>query len=119
MPYKRLSRKLVEYLSMNLAHKLNYFPAKYRVSKYYSPYIILHQENLDFKQHCTYITGEYVQADSKLTPLNTNALCTLDCIYLRLTNNNQGSYKLLHLATNRVINCKYLIKISITKSIIE
>ena len=104
MPHKLLPRKLVEYLGMSLARKLNYFQAKYGFSECFSPRVILHQENLDFKQHCICSTCEHAQEHSESTPSSTNTSRTLDCNYLRTSNDSQGGYGLLHLATNRVIN---------------
>jgi hypothetical protein len=31
---------------------LNFFPAKNGFSQYYSPRMILHQQNLDYDKHC-------------------------------------------------------------------
>jgi hypothetical protein len=62
--------------------KLNFFPAKNGISQYYSPRMILHQQNLDYDKHCQYAFGTYVQAHDEPDPSNTNAPRTLDCIYL-------------------------------------
>jgi hypothetical protein len=62
LPYDDLPRTMVKYLVMELAKKLNYFPNKNGVSKYYSPRMILHQENIDYDRHCAYRFGEYVLA---------------------------------------------------------
>ena len=62
--------------------KLNYFPAKHRVSKYYSSRMILHCENLDYKKHTKFVIGEYVQGDNDINPTNTNEAHILDCLYL-------------------------------------
>ena len=55
MPFTRLPRTLVKNLVSESAKKLNYFPAKEGVSKYYNPRMILHQENLDFERHYKYV----------------------------------------------------------------
>jgi hypothetical protein len=52
LPYDDLPRTMVKYLVMESAKKLNYFPNKNGVSKYYSPRMILHQENIDYERHC-------------------------------------------------------------------
>ena len=83
--------------------KLNYFPAKYGVSRHYSPRMILHKENLDFDRHCKYVLGEYVQTHEDENITNNNVLRSLDCLYSRPTVNHQGGHGLLHLQKIRVI----------------
>ena len=68
--------------------------------------MILHKENITFKQHYIYVLGEYIQAKDEPDRTNTNAPRTLDCIYLRPSNNRQVGYDLLHLQTNKIINRK-------------
>jgi hypothetical protein len=81
-PFTHLLHTLVEYLVMELAKKLNFFPNKYGVSKVFSPRMIMHHENLDYERHCKYQIGEFVQAHEEPTHTNTNAPRSLDCIYL-------------------------------------
>jgi hypothetical protein len=92
---------MVKVLVNDSAKKLNFFPAKNGISQYYSPRMILHQQNLDYDKHCQYAFGTYVQAHDKPDPSNTNAPRTLDCIYLQY--NKQGGCDLLYLQTNRMI----------------
>eukprot|EP00978_Attheya_sp_CCMP212_P033849 scaffold138770_cov40-Attheya_sp.AAC.1 len=103
LPYTHLPKILVEYLVSEATKKLNFFPAKNGVSKYYSPRMILHQQNLDFNKHCKYSIGSYVQGHDEQIPTNTNASRMLDCIYLRYHTTTQGGHELLHLATNKVV----------------
>jgi hypothetical protein len=49
------------------------FPAKKGVIEYYSPRMILHQQNLDFNKHCKHSIGMYVQGHEEQNPTNTNA----------------------------------------------
>jgi hypothetical protein len=102
-----------------ISKKLNFFPAKNGISQYYSPRIILHQQNLDYDKHCQYAFGTYVQAHNEPDPSNTNAPRTLDCIYLRYNDNEQGGHDLLHLQTNRMITCHHVTPIPITPAIIK
>ena len=53
LPYKRLPRIMVKILVAESAKKLNFFPAKYGVSKYYSPRMIIHQRNLEYTKNCS------------------------------------------------------------------
>ncbi len=61
--------------------------AKNRISQYYSPCMILHQQNLDYDKHCQYAFGTYIQAHNEPDPSTTNAPHTLDCIYLQYNDN--------------------------------
>ena len=49
LPYNNLPRTPVKYLVSESSRKLTFFPNKRGISKYYSPRMILHQENLDYK----------------------------------------------------------------------
>jgi hypothetical protein len=104
---------------MESTRKLNFFPNKNGVSKYFSPRMIMHKETLDYARHCKYQIGEYVQAHDKPDHTNMNAPRSLDCIYLRPMDNAQGGHELLHLQTNRVVKRRTMTKIPITPSIIK
>jgi hypothetical protein len=118
-PFTHLPRVLVKYLVLESTKKLNFFPNKNGVSKYFSPRMIMHQENLDYERHCKYQIGEYVQAHDEPDHSNTNAPRSLDCIYLRPMDNAQGGHELLHLQTNRVVKRRTLTKVPITPGIIK
>ena len=119
LPYTHLPKIMVKYLVSEAAKKLNFFPAKHGISRYYSPRMILHQENLNYNKHCVYSFGTYVQAHDEPGQLNTNRPRTLDCIYLRYNANQQGGHELLHLQTNRVIIRRNVTPIPITPTIIR
>jgi hypothetical protein len=119
LPYDRLPRIMVKVLVDDSAKKLNFFPAKNGISQYYSPRMILHQRNLDYDKHCQYAFGTYVQAHDEPDPSNTNAPRTLDCIYLRYNDNEQGGHDLLHLQTNHMITRRRVTPIPITPAIIK
>jgi hypothetical protein len=57
---------MVKVLVNDSAKKLNFFPAKSGISQYYSPRMILHQQNLDYDKHCQYAFGTYIQAHENL-----------------------------------------------------
>jgi hypothetical protein len=101
LPYTHLPRILVKYLTYESARKPNIFPARQGVSKYFSPRMIIHQENISYQQHCRTSCGTYVLAHNEPDQTNTNAPSALDCLYLRP--NASGGHKCLHLQTNRVI----------------
>jgi hypothetical protein len=94
---------MVKVLVDDFAKKLNVFAAKNGISQYYSPHMILHQQNLDYDKHCQYAFGTYVQAYEEPDPSNTNAPHTLDCIYLQYNDNKQGGHNILNLQTNHMI----------------
>jgi hypothetical protein len=81
LPYNHLPWIMVKVLIDDSIKKLNFFPAKNGISQYYSPCMILHQQNLNYDKHCQYSFGTYIQAHDEPDPSNTNAPCTLDCIY--------------------------------------
>ena len=119
LPFSRLPRIMIKILVIDSAKKLNFFPSKHGISKYYSPRMILHQRNLDYSKHCQYAFGTYVQAHDEPDPSNTTAPRTLDCIYLRYSDNEQGGHDLLHLQTNHMITRHHIIPIPITPAIIK
>ncbi len=119
LPYTHLPRTMIKVLVMDSAKKLNFFPAKNGVSPYYSPRMILHQKNIEYGKHCQFAFGTYVQAHNEPTILNSNAPRTLDCIYLRYLDNDQGGHQLLHLPTNRMITRRNITVIPISQAVIE
>jgi len=100
--------------------KLNYVPARHGISRYYSPRMIIHKTGLNYKKHCEFTTGSYVQAnhDDK-NKKNTNAPRTLDGIYLRYNTAHQGGHEILHLPTYKIISRSFCTKIPMTKQVID
>jgi hypothetical protein len=84
---------MINYLAMIQSNKLNLFPVKGGVSKYYSPRMILKQTNLDYTKHCVVPFGAYVQANHESTKTSSNVTRTLDAIYLCPTQNQQGDHE--------------------------
>ena len=58
-----------------------------------------------------------MQAHDEPQYKNTNEPQLLDCVYLQPMYNSQGSHKLLHLQTNKVVKRRNLTKKMITQSI--
>jgi Reverse transcriptase (RNA-dependent DNA polymerase) len=104
---------------MESAKKLNFFPPKGGISPYYSPRAILHQQNIDYNKHCSIPFGAYVQAHHEPTIKNTQQPRTIDCIYLRYTDNFQGGHQLLDLNTGRTIKRRTVTQIPITQNVID
>jgi hypothetical protein len=117
--YDRLPKILVTILVSESAKKLNFFPAKGGVSLHYSPRMILHRRNMDYNIHCKNAFGTYVQGYDDPKPKNSNISRTLDCIYLRYSDNLQGGHELLHLPTNQIIARQYITPSPITLAVIK
>jgi hypothetical protein len=119
LPFNRLPRLLVKTLVTESVKKLNFFPAKNDISQYYTPRMILHKRNLDYDKHCQIAPGTYVQAHNEPDPSNTNAPCTLDGIYLRYNDNDQGGHDVLHLQTGRKITHHQVTPLPITPAVLK
>ena len=115
LPFQALPKQVLKVLVMETARKLNYFPAKYGISQHYSPRQIVHQEKLDFKQHCQYYLGQYVQAHEDHEPRNTQQARTIEALYLRPVKNGHEVYDL---STGSIINRAHLTPLPITPDII-
>ena len=102
-----------------LLKKLNYFPTRYGVSAVYTPYMIIHQVNVDYNTHGKFYAGEYVLGHNDPQIKNTMKLQALDCIYLRPSTIVYGKHKLFHLTTKRIITRKHCSPATITPHIIK
>ena len=113
-----MPRVMICYLVWNTS-ELNIFPAKSGISPYYSPRILLNQRTLDYKKECQVPFGAYVQAHNQPTYTNSNALRTLDAIYLRPAQNMQGGHELMDLTSGLVITCANATEIPATDLVIK
>ena len=52
LPFTHLPKQMVIGLIQESAKKLNFFPARYGVSRFYSTRMISHQQNLNYDRHC-------------------------------------------------------------------
>ena len=110
---------MIRYLAMNQVNQLNLFPVKGGVSPYYSPRMILNQSNLDYNKHCTVPFGAYVQANHETTKTNSNVNRTLDAIYLRPAQNQQGGHELMDLNSGKLITRNIVHEIPVTDVVIK
>jgi hypothetical protein len=110
---------MINYLAMIQANKLNLFPVKGGVSKYYSSRMILNQTNLDYTKHYVVPFGAYVQANHESTKTSSNVTRTLDAIYLRPAQNQQGGYELMDLNSGQLISRNIVHKIPVTHVVIK
>jgi hypothetical protein len=79
----------------------------------------MHQKSLDYKKHCSIPFSAYVQVHTDPDQKNTQHPRTLDCIYLRYVDNNQGWHHLLDLQTGRTIKRSTITTIPITENVID
>ena len=102
LPYKAIPHMMIRYLAMVCTTKLN-FSHEGRGLTILQPLMILNQTNLDYNKHCVVPFATYVQANHETNPTNTNALRTLDAIYLCPMDNIQGGHELMDLNSGQVI----------------
>jgi hypothetical protein len=119
LPFTMIPKVMIKVLTMECAKKLNFFPPKGSLSAYYSPRMILHKQNLDYNKHCTFPFGSYVQAHNEPNIKNSMMPRTLDCIYLRYVNNQQGGHNLLDLRTGKVITRRRITLVPIIQQVID
>ena len=115
LPYDYVARTMVIEGVQDIAKKLNFFPPKGGVSSHYSPHAIMHQQVIDYNQHCKYAHGSYVQAHDDPPNKNDMKPRTLDCIYLHaLIDNVQGGHRLLNLSTGEAITHPRVTELPVT-----
>jgi hypothetical protein len=102
---------MVKVLAREFGKRLNFFPPKGGISNFYSPHVILHQENLDYNKHCSIAFGLYVQAHQEPSPTHTQHPRTLDCIHLQYTD----SHHLLDIRTGYTIKRRTVTVVPMTK----
>ena len=68
-----------------------------------SPQTLMTGMKLDYKKHCQFPFGSYVQVHKEPTPTNSPAARTIGAITLGTTGNLQGGYKFLNLQTGKKI----------------
>jgi hypothetical protein len=110
---------MIRYLAMYQVNQLNLFPVKGGVSAYYSPRMILNQPNSDYAKHCSVPFGAYVQANHETNRTNSNPTRTLDAIYLRPAQNQQGDHEFMGLNSGQVITRNIVHEIPVTDVVIN
>ena len=102
LPFNKLPRVMVMELAKQSVFWLNSFPVRNGISESLSPRTIMTGEHIDYKRHCKYEFGEYVQTHEPHD--NTMVSRTVGAIALRPTGNRQGGFYFMSLVTGRVIN---------------
>ena len=81
--------------------------------------MILNQTSLDYNKDCTVPFGAYVQVDHKTMKTNSNITRTLDAIYLRPAQNQQGGHEIMDLNSGRMITRNIVHVIPVTDVVIK
>ena len=68
--YKAIPKVMIKELVIGSTEKFNFFVAKNGVSDQFSPETIVTGRTLNYKKHCLYEFGEYVQAHTYNEPRN-------------------------------------------------
>jgi hypothetical protein len=81
--------------------------------------MILNQTNLDYAKRCVVPFGAYVQANHESTKTSSFVIRTLDAIYLRPAQNQQGSHELMDLNSRQLISRNIVHEIPVTDVVIK
>jgi len=95
------------------------FPPQQGMSAYHSPQAIVEGKSIDYRKHCMYSFGSYVQALHETNPTNTTRPRTIGCIFLSPNVGDNTSYNLMNLNTGKLITRRKVFLIPITEEVIE
>ena len=102
LPFGKILARLVIEMAKASVFWLNGLPPKDYFGNNLSPHTIVTGQKLDYKRHCRYQFGEYVQTheqhDNSMDPRTVGALA------LHPTGNAQGSFYFMSISTGRVLN---------------
>ena len=112
-----MSINLLISMILEASNEMNHFLVRYRLSKYYSPNMIV----------CKIFLGKSIvnmQLDLQykcITNHDKKSMMTrtLDCIYLRPNTSIYGGHELLHLPTNKIIKGFHITSTPVTNNIIN
>ena len=102
LPFHKIPARLVIKMAKTAVFWLNAFPVARGVSQDLSPRTIMTGQQVDYKRHCRYQFGEYVQTHEEHN--NSMIPRTVGAIALRPVGNGQGSFYFLSVTTGRVLN---------------
>ena len=102
LPFQKIPTRLVLEMTKTAMFWLNAFPATGGASQDLSPRTILTGQQVDYKRHCRYQSGEYTQTHEEHN--NSMNPRTVGAIALHPVGNGQGSFYLLSVMTGRVLN---------------
>ena len=89
-------------------------------SKYFSPYQIIYQRNIDYNKEFQFSFGSYCLIDHKNKPTkNDPRPRDRDAIYLRASRTLQGGHHVLDLMTGRVITRQKVTEVKLTDAVVK
>ena len=102
LPFRKIPAWLVREMGKACVFWLNSLPPQSNFGNDLSPRTIVTGQRLDFKRHCRFQFGEYVQTHEQHN--NSMMSRTVGALALRPTGNAQGGFYFLSLSTGRVLN---------------
>ena len=102
LPFQKIPARLVAEMAKACMFWLNSLPPQSNFGNALSPHTIVMGQRLDFKRHCRFQFGEYVQTHEQHN--NSMMSQTVGALALRPTGNAQGGFYFLSLSTGRVLN---------------
>ena len=101
-PFQKIPARLVAEMARACVFWLNSLPPQNNFGNALSPRTIVTGQRLDFKRHCRFQFGEYIQTHEQHN--NSMMSRTVGALALRPTGNAQGGFYFLSLSTRRVLN---------------
>ena len=102
LPFRKIPARVVAEMGKACVFWLNSLPPQSNFGNDLSPRTIVTGQRLDFKRHCRFQFGEYVQTHEQHN--NSMMSRTVGALALRPTGNAQGGFYFLSLSTGRVLN---------------
>ena len=102
LPFQKVPARLTIEMAKASVFWLNSLPQQNALYSELSPRTIVTGQKLDFKRHCRFQFGEYVQTHEEHD--NSMSPCTVGALALRPTGNAQGSFYFMSLSTGWVLN---------------
>ena len=102
LPFQKVLARLIVEMGKASVFWLNSIPQKNGLDSKLSPRTIVTGQKLDFKRHCRFQFGQYVQTHKEHN--NSMSPRTVGALALRPTGNAQGSFYFMSLSTGRVLN---------------
>ena len=102
LPFHKVPTRLVAEMAKACVFWLNSLPPHSNFGNELSPRTIVTGQKLDFKRHCRFQFGEYVQTHKEHD--NSMMSRTVGALALHPTGNAQGGFYFLSLSTGRVLN---------------
>ena len=119
LPYQMIPKVMMRALAKVATQQLNFFPAKNGALPYSSQHMLMNKKNINYKHHCSFTCGKYMQAHQEHLIKNDNKPCTIDCIYLEPTFNTSRGHYIMNIATGAHMHKKHVWAVPIMQTIIN